>query len=71
VNAECVTIATFMCIYTVAAALLGDTVGSDSEGETRCGRGDRFSVSESFFSPAFRKGSCLDRDKPLDLSGKI
>jgi len=66
-----------MCIYAVAAALavLGDTVTyfvrSDSEGETRCGRGDRFSVSESFFSPAFRKGSCLDRAKPLDLSGKI
>ena len=77
---ECVTIATFMCIYAVAAALavLGDTVSpwqisyaAIARGGTHCGRGDLFSVSESFFSPAFRKGSRLDRDKPLDLSGKI
>ena len=74
---ECVTIATFMCIYAVAAALavLGDTVTnfvrSDSSGGAHCGRGFRFSVSESFFSPPFRKGSRLDRDKPRNLSGKI
>jgi len=45
-------------------------IGEGWGGPRLCGRGDLFSMSESFFSPPFRKGRGLDRDKPLDLSGK-
>jgi len=30
-----------------------------------------FPCQSRFFSPPFRKGSRLDRDKPRNLSGKI
>ena len=78
---ERVTIATFMCVYIGSGSSVSRAGwqisyaaiavrGRDGGGPRLCGRGDLFSVSESFFSPPFRKGRGLDRDKPLDLSGK-
>ena len=72
---ERVTIATFMCVYTVAAALavLGDrfSYAAIARGNTNVGVATSFPCQSRFFSPPFRKGSRLDCDEPRDLSVKI